>query len=244
MIIKPRFTTSWSNAPTGATAVVQEVCSFLAETYPLAPIQLHITVGWGFVGNMPMQSSAVGESLTSHATFTYAQVRTALLAIGNVGATTLPPTDPLNRAMWIVPAQAKALGLMPPKIGSDGHVGFQGNVSTQIGTVPAPGVIDFYGLVAHEITEVMGRSIHNSGFATVLDLFHYSAPNVMANSIGGYFSTDVGNTIGNTFDTNPNFDAGDWFGNTPDAFNGFVAGGQINPISAVDLTLLSALGYR
>jgi Ca2+-binding RTX toxin-like protein len=111
---------------------------------------------------------------------------------------------------------------------------------------------DFYGVVAHEISEVMGRMLlvgdsigGSSKSYDPLDLFHYSAPGVhdFSGSQAGYFSVNGGATPLNTFNTVAGGDAGDWAGATVDAFNAFANSGVVLPISSADLTTMDAIGW-
>jgi hypothetical protein len=82
----------------------------------------------------------------------------------------------------------------------------------------ATGCHDFYAVVAHEISEVMGRQmLDGANFAggtsyEPLDLFHYSAAGVhdFSATIAGYFSPNGGTTNVGNFNTNPGGDFGDW----------------------------------
>ena len=76
---------------------------------------------------------------------------------------------------------------------------------------------DFFGTVAHEFSEIMGRQVldgDGSTFYEPLDLFHYSAPGVrdFSGTTAGYASINGGQTNLDSFNTNPNGDFGDWAG--------------------------------
>jgi Ca2+-binding RTX toxin-like protein len=114
------------------------------------------------------------------------------------------------------------------------------------------GSYDFYGVVAHEFSEVMGRillvgktvgGLSNSYDA--LDLFHYSSSGVhtFTASAGGYFSVDGGNSVVNSFNSVVGGDAGDWAGSTTDAYNAYGTPGAVSPISNGDQTALDVIGW-
>ena len=103
--------------------------------------------------------------------------------------------------MYVSYAEAKALNITitsPQTV--DGYVGFS-NKSGIFDYNNADGVsgnqYDFYGAVAHEISEVLGRillvgaNISNAPSYMAYDFFHFSNPGVQDFSgNGGYFSID------------------------------------------------------
>jgi hypothetical protein len=162
-------------------------------------------------------------------------------------------------------AEAKALniGITSPS-SVDGWIGF----SSRSGTFDynnADGVgshqYDFYGTVAHEMSEVMGRillvggMIDNAPSYVAYDLFHYSGAGVQDfQGNGGYFSTDQGTTILANFNNASNGgDPGDWLssgssagtapsgGSVFDAFNAFGNTGVTAPVTHTDLLSLQAV---
>ena len=79
------------------------------------------------------------------------------IAIGPGGSMTA--ADPTNGTgtWWLTRSQAKALGNIPDDMSEDGTTTFgAGNPFTFSGGITA-GTYDFQGIVAHEISEVMGR---------------------------------------------------------------------------------------
>ena len=114
---------------------------------------------------------------------------------------------------------------------------------------------DFFGVVAHEFSEVMGRATERAFGNTVapggpgyrpLDLFNFAAA-VTRNFVGttaGYFSLDSGTTNLNNFNTATNGDFGDraaTAGN--DAFNAFGVQSVINLVTLADLRVLDVIGW-
>ena len=94
------------------------------------------------------------------------------------------------------------------------------DVSNSGGSVPVS-QYDFFGVVAHEFSEIMGRQMMDGeDFAgapgyTALDLFHYSAPGIpdFSGTTPGYFSPNGGFTNLGNFNTDHYGDFGDWAGN-------------------------------
>jgi hypothetical protein len=79
------------------------------------------------------------------------------VAVGPGGSMTA--ADPTNGTgtWWLTRAQAKALGHIPDDMSGDGTTTFgAGNPFTFSGAITA-GTFDFQGIVAHEISEVLGR---------------------------------------------------------------------------------------
>jgi hypothetical protein len=175
-------------------------------------------------------------------------------AIGPGGSMTA--ADPTNGTgtWWLARAQAKALGQIPDDMSNDGATTFgAGNPFTFSGAI-APGTFDFQGVVAHEISEVMGR-IGLSGITinttvnsfSLIDNFSYTGPGTkgLRAGPGENFSIDNGATLLKLFNdsTANGLDSRDWAPGTNDAFNQFSDSGVVNPVSAVDLQLIDVIGY-
>src|SRR6476659_5349981 len=93
----------------------------------------------------------------------YSLVRAALLAHATssddmTAIGTLPDVVPTGINVFIAQIEAAALGLIPVTTPLDAYVGFSStaNFSYDL-TAPAVGQYDFFGTVAHEISEVMDR---------------------------------------------------------------------------------------
>ena len=167
--------------------------------------------------------------------------------------------DPTNGGhYWITTAEAKSLGLLTSTTNTDGSVGFSsssGIFDYNNSDGVSSGQYDFFAVVAHEFSEVMGRILlvgatvgGTSNSYDVLDLFHYSAPGThdLSGSVAGYFSVDNGTTDLHDFNVSSlGGDRGDWAtSTTPDAFDAFGTPGVVEPISASDLTALDAIGWN
>src|SRR5262249_31525653 len=193
----------------------------------LNPITVNITVGYGKIEGQSLFQGALGESETEFDQYSYSAIRNALIANGGAGASTVPAADPTNGGnYWVATAEAKALGWSGPSSAGDGFGGFasQGvnwTYNTTNGGSVASGTYDFFGVAAHELTEVMGRALFvgtdgiGSNSYTPLDLFHYSSDGVreFPGTPPGYFFIDGGKTKLHNFKNNPNADLGDWANN-------------------------------
>ncbi len=273
--INVTWDTSVANAPAAFKTDVMAVVQFL-ETEFTDPVTININVGYGEVAGQALDPGALGESSAFLSSFSYSQLRNALVADAKTATdaaaiASLPATDPASgtHTYWVATAEAKALGLLSGS-GSDidGYIGFDASANTfdyDNSNGVSPGLYDFFGVVAHEITEVMGRqtmdgaSFQGTPSYEPADLFHYSAPSnepanlFPASAVGvrdfvgttaGYFSPDGGTTNLGSFNTNPNGDFGDWASSVGhDSFLAFSNSGVVNPVSANDLALMDVLGW-
>jgi fibronectin-binding autotransporter adhesin len=171
-------------------------------------------------------------------------------------------------------AEAKALGLLSANNSAiDGSVTF-GSANPWAfnpNNRAVPGEFDFIGVAYHELTEAMGRVW---GLDTTLetgsphyvpyDLYRYDGGTTtrdMTNNTNLWFSINGGKTDLNSFnyqftnssgtDTEDPTDWGIGVANqnyqnslTNDAFNAYSAGGVVNNLSSVDLTVLNVMGFH
>jgi hypothetical protein len=258
------YDNSVSNAPSGFTSVVEQVANFFASSLQDSTqhITMNIDVGYGEVDGMRMGRGAIGESVTNLQDVLYSDLTSAYSTSGLSLGSSVPAGN-----LYVSYAEAKALDITitnPQTV--DGYVGF----SSKSGIFDynnADGVsgnqYDFYGTVAHEFSEVMGRillvgsNINNAPSYMAYDFFHFSSPGVQDFSgNGGYFSNDQGTTNLADFNdpSNPltaGGDAGDWAnsgtshsgGSIYDAFNAFGSPGEVAPVSHTDMLALQALGF-
>jgi Ca2+-binding RTX toxin-like protein len=259
LTILVNYDASVASAPVGFKDVVGQVVQYF-ESHFTDPITVTINVGYGEVGGMTLSSSALGSSQTYISSFSYSQIVNALTADATTtddlsAVASLPATDPTGGKYLVSTAEGKALGLLSNGAGLDGNIGF----SSQAGIFDynntdgvGSGQYDFYGVVAHEISEVLGRilvtgaSVGGSPSYVPLDLFHFSSAGVhtYSGSTPGYFSTDNGTTSLNTFNTSSGGDRGDWAGATIDAFNAYGSSGVMSLISPADLASLDVIGWN
>ena len=165
----------------------------------------------------------------------------------------MPSTSPVNGNYFLTTAEAKALGISGASSSVDGYVGFSSTYSfayNDSNGVPS-GQYDFFGVVTHEMSEVMGRQMLDG--ATILgasyeplDLFHYSASGVrdFSGTTAGYFSANGGVTNLGNFNTNSSGDFGDWAGSVGNnSYLAFSGSGAVDPVTANDLTEMNLLGW-
>ncbi|MFI4936382.1 MAG: NF038122 family metalloprotease [Caulobacterales bacterium] len=261
MQINITYDASVANAPAGFKTAVQAAVQYFETTFS-TPITVNITFGWGTVGGQPMDPGAVGESGSTYSGFSYSAIRAALAQDGTssyaqLAAHFLPAADPTNGGTFeLTSADAKALGLADPNGASlDGSVGLDAtsafNFDPSVRAVS--GEYDAIGVLAHEISEVLGRQ-SGLGFAPpggspefgLLDLFRYSAAGQLnPTSPTGSFSLD-GQTLLMAFnDPTTGGDSGDWSSLAlGDAFDAFVNQGTVQQVSPIDLAVMDVLGYH
>ena len=156
-------------------------------------------VGWGeddngaySIGNSLSLGAALGQ------TFTYSQVKNALLGSGTAAdefaAANLPST---GQSFFVGGAEAQALGLLPAN-GSqiDGAIGFNSNEPWNYSNQPVSGEFDLVTDAELELVHALGLQL-----GSPMMLFRYSAPGVLETAVNSdgttpaaYFSLDGGNT--------------------------------------------------
>jgi len=249
-----------------AEAVIQSVAQFF-DNHFADNITINITASLGDLG-----PNGLGHSNWSFNSFSYSAIQTALSGDATTAddtaalANAVPSTDPISgtHTYWMVRAEQKALGLLSgTDSGSDGSVTFANAANTfdfnRADGITA-GLYDFAGTVAHELTEVMGRSLNVGGTVTdgggtahpnsnfLFDLFHYSADGTrsFSGTTAGYFSLDNGATDLNDFNTISGGDAGDWGGTAlvgNDSFLAFSNSGVVNAVMNTDFRVMDVLGW-
>jgi len=258
------FDQAASSLPTGFQADVEAVANFLS-THFNDNITVNIRVGYGEVGGFRVPASALGESITNMVTVgSYSAMRSDLLndtatgATGDDGRTMLSAmtTDPTNGGNFVVSsAEAKALGIAT-SYSMDGSIGFSSfkNIWAYDSSNVGSGQFDFYSVVAHELTEVMGRTLFVGESANgtpnsydPLDLFHFASAtgaHTFVGNVDGYFSLDGTQPGLHKFNSSPNGDFGDWAsGQGVDSFDAFGGQGQRAPIGPFDLPVMDAIGW-
>ena len=258
LVIDVVYDSSVANAPAGFTAAVAAVVSYYESVFT-DPVTITIDVGYGEIDGQSLGSNALGESETYLTSVSYAQLQSALVknadSIGDTAAAaSLPAASPVSGQYWLSTAEAKALGIAGASSSIDGYVGFSSAVSFAYNDSAGVGAsqYDFFGVVAHEISEVMGRqmmdgeSFNGGASYEPLDLFHYSAAGVrdFSGTTAGYASANGGQTSLDSFNTNPSGDFGDWAASAGnDSYDAFSYPGVVNAVSASDLALMNLLGW-
>jgi hypothetical protein len=189
---------SVSAAPPGFLTAIEEAAQFL-DNLITNPITVNILVGWGeddngaySIGNSLSLGAALGQ------TFTYSQVKNALLGSGTAAdefaAANLPST---GQSFFVGGAEAQALGLLPAS-GSqiDGAIGFNSNEPWNYSNQPVSGKFDLVTDAELELVHALGLQL-----GSPMMLFRYSAPGVLETAVNSdgttpaaYFSLDGGNT--------------------------------------------------
>jgi Ca2+-binding RTX toxin-like protein len=258
-VINVSYDSSVASAPAAFKTAVDSVVQYFESKFSDA-VTINIDVGYGEVGGNPLGPTALGQSISFLNSYTYAQLKTGLIADAKTAddataVATLPATSPVNGTFWVSRGDAKAIGLLGASTSVDGYIGFASNQPFDYDNSNGvtAGQYDFFGVVAHEISEVMGRSLLVGGTIGStpngyypLDLFHYSAVGArdFVGTQPGYFSFDNGVTDLNDFNTNSGGDYGDWASNAGyDAFLAFSSSGVVNAISLTDLRELDILGW-
>ena len=250
-VINVTWDASVASAPAGFEAGVLSAVQYLESQFS-DPITINIGVGYGEVNGTALGSGALGQSYYWLDKFSYSQIVGALKADAKTATdasavASLPSTA--NGTFWATTAQAQALGLMG-SAGVNGYVGFSSTYGFDYNDADGVSGYDFSGVVLHEITEVMGRSLAVGGSIGgsspsyyAGDLLHFSAPGVHTFTSGGYFSADNGVTNMGNYNTGGG-DPGDWSSSVAnDSFDATSAANVVNVVSANDLTLMDAIGW-
>ena len=182
MYFNVAFDSSVSTAPTAFKACVNAVCQYYDALFT-NNVAVSVSVGWGEVGGQKIDAGALGESSSFYFTQDYSQVAAALKAQNAPGASTLPAISPASGNLQVTTAESRALGVANSS-GSDGAIGIDSTQQwfydpTQSQAVPS-NAYDFFGTVAHELSEVMGRgsNLNVADTYTVLDLYRYASNGV------------------------------------------------------------------
>jgi hypothetical protein len=251
------YDSSTDSAPEGFKTTVAAVAQFFESTFT-DPVTVNITVKYAPLGD------DLGRSEYDLDSYSYAQIRTALSHDSTTGndalaLASLPVNDPITvtHTYYMTPAEAKALALIGPSAASDGTATFNSNATFDFDRSDGitPGEYDFYGSVAHEFTEIMGRELNANGNEAQtgptngyypFDLFKYTAPDVrtFVGTVAGYFSPDGGATNLNNFYPHTDGDFGDWAASAGhDSYRAFSDPSVVNAVTSADIAVMDVLGW-
>ena len=255
-VINVNWDASVASAPAAFQPAVMAAVQYLESQFSDA-VTMNIDVGYGELAGYSLGSS-LGSSGGYSVSVGYSSLLSALSADQKTASDasvvgSMPSTMPVSGTLKVSTAEGKALGLVAANSTAlDGYIGLSSSYAFDYN--PSDGITagsyDFNGVVLHEITELMGRTMDfgatTSQNYTFYDLLHYSAPGVrdLSATTPGYFSVDGGVTNLAAFNTNTGGDGADWassMGN--DSFNAFSYSGVVNGVSTADLTALDALGW-
>ena len=246
---------SMNTAPASYIAALNTAAAIM-ESEITNNITVNIEVGWGDIAGSPIpagsaEGGTMGDIYQSYATVKD-ELGTNLSGPAASAASLLPASDPFGAGFDVSGAEAKAWGLT-----SGTATGLDGEIGVSSSGWPST---DYVGVLLHEITHAMGR---NSGWGgsnydtTVLDLFRYSAPGVLATDGSlvdpalhpgatalQYFSINGGKTV--LADYANTSDYGDWASNIltyHDPNNAYLSPGS-NSLTPVDLIQMGAAGFH
>jgi hypothetical protein len=215
LTINATFNATWSGAISGATAVVNQVLLDIgALLQPTANVNYTFSIefGWG----VDPDSGTVVTGETAHSSWsldgfgdpysTWLTAMQALTPTNSIQATAwanLPGSSPFgaNQLLTTTPMMV-AIGRSAPSNFKRGSVGIGSGSAWDVtpdGSTCAGPDVSMYGVVWHEVTEIMGRAANCGGNTTVYfgDWYTYSAlntRNITTSSIR-YLSADNGQSV-------------------------------------------------
>ena len=223
------------------------------------PVTTDIAVSFAALGPGGLGASSYSLVTHSFTDITNALANDATSAADASSVANLPGADPITgtHSWTMTPAEEMALGLIADNgTANDGSVRFSNSQTFDYDRTDGitAGAYDFWGVVAHEFTEIMGRELNAIGNNVAsgpgyhpLDLFKFSAANT-AEFVGtnaGYFSVDGGTTKLVDFNTSVNGDFGDWAGTAGNnSFLAFSPSGVFNLMSLADLSAMDVIGWE
>jgi hypothetical protein len=257
------FDQDTSTLPAGFVADVDAVVAYFQSIFgDTINMNLHIDYGeyWDGKEFEPVPSDDNAHSYGLVSSYTYAQINTALNndskdVYDDNAVANLAGSDPVTttHTYYLMNSEAQALGLFSTSTAADAWIGLSNTVDFDYDRSNgiAAGETDFIGVVAHELTEDLGRQLgvqeedvgtNPSDF--ISDLFHYSSKNVLDFQRGGYISEDGGVTDLGNFNTSNGGDAGDLVTATPaNSFQANSTASTYNDVTPDDLIWMDIIGY-
>jgi hypothetical protein len=243
-----------AEAPAGFTGALQFAAGQL-DTLITNNITVSIDVNWDTSGEILGEAGPENMQLYAYSQVVSALTSHALSPAASLAAASMPASDPTGGAgVYLTVAQAEALGLLHGSGLTDGTATFgTGGAGLNFSTtdLAIAGEEDFVGVAEHELAHALGRTGWGNGSAySLMDLLRFSAPGVIedhadiatATSPPAYFSINDGATDLAAFATASDYY--DWSTAVPaDSFDAISYEGVANTISAVDETLMAALGF-
>jgi Ca2+-binding RTX toxin-like protein len=245
-----------AGVPDSAKAVISQVTSFF-QAHFYDSVTLNININWADLG-----SGILGQTQNSFWSLGgYSALKSALTSDGSSAddSTTLAEmasTDPFSGTKTWVETQAElhALGISTSGSSPDATITFGSSFPFDFDNSDGvtAGTYDFYAVVAHEMSEVMGRIIWQGGggggWYMAEDAMKFSSAGTHVYSSGttaGYFSVNSGVNDLVDFNTVSGGDWGDWSStpNIKDAFRAFLPSGEVHPVTEADLRALDAVGW-
>jgi Ca2+-binding RTX toxin-like protein len=247
-----------AGVPDSAKAVISQVTSFF-QAHFYDSVTLQININWADLG-----SGILGQTQNSFWSLNsgYSALKSALASDGSsaddsTSVAEMASTDPfMGTKTWVeTQAELHALGIGTTGSSPDATITFGSSFPFDFDNSDGvtAGTYDFYAVVAHEISEVMGRIIWQGGggggWYMAEDAMKFSSAGSHVYSPGtsaGYFSVNSGVTDLVDFNTVSGGDWGDWSStpNIKDAFRAFLPSGEVHPVTEADLRALDAVGWN
>jgi hypothetical protein len=186
---------------------VQAVVTFFNAHF-LDPVSVDIAVSFAALGPNGLGASSYSLNTHSFSDITAALASDSTSAADATAVASLPTNDPVTgtHSWTLTPAEEMALGLVANNGSTgDGSVRFSNAQTFDYDRSDgiSSGAYDFFGVVAHEFSEIMGRQLTAIGNKVAsgdgyhpLDLFKWASAGTreFVGTNAGYFSIDGGTT--------------------------------------------------
>ncbi len=199
-----------------------------------------------------LAGGAIGQSSKYIFPYAYPAIKKALeddkSSLDDSSAVKHLPSSNSN-TFYLTGAQLKALRLdKADGSKSDGTIAFDQQVKFDYShsSSMTKTSYDFFGVAAHEISEILGRILPHDksgdSLSSILDLFKSDRP--FSGTTAGDFSIDQSTHL-LAFNTDSKGDFGDWANSvsTDDAFRAFGVPGKVANVSDTDLRVMDVIGY-